>query len=52
MTSEPEYRQNHDFFYFPREQNLVQPTLDDWHDSTLLDSRWALEAIGIDTYKS
>ena len=24
-------------------------TLDDWHNSTLLDSRWALETIGIDT---
>lgn len=26
-------------------------TFDDWHDSTLLDSRWALETIGIDTWE-
>ena len=24
-------------------------TLDDWHDSALLDSRWALETVGVDS---
>jgi hypothetical protein len=24
-------------------------TLDDWHDSALLDSRWTLETVGVDT---
>lgn len=24
-------------------------TLDDWHDGALLDSRWALETVGVDT---
>jgi hypothetical protein len=24
-------------------------TLDDWHDSALLDSRWALETVCVDT---
>lgn len=28
---------------------VALPTLDDWHDSALLDSRWALETVSVNS---
>lgn len=32
-----------------RKDASLRHTLDDWHDSTLLNSRWALETVGVDS---